>query len=62
MIKMQHGAKYNVTGVSVRNKGTRKRRNKEGFKLYTRRRNLTDFIDDYSKKSSSDNCPKPRKY
>lgn len=34
---------------------------KEGFKLYTRRRNLNDFIDDYSKKSSSDVCPNTRK-
>ena len=36
-------------------------KDKEGFKLYTRRRNLNDFIDDYSKKSSSTDSPKPRK-
>lgn len=34
---------------------------KEGLKLYIRRRNLYDFIDDYSQKSSSDNAQKPRK-
>lgn len=36
-------------------------KNKEGFLLYTRKRNLNDFIDDYSKKSSSDGCLNPRK-
>ncbi|MBO6269857.1 MAG: hypothetical protein J6N19_12040, partial [Clostridium sp.] len=36
-------------------------KDKEGFDLYIRRRNLNSFIDDYSKKSSSDGCPKPRK-
>ena len=36
-------------------------KDKQGFKLYTRRRNLADFIDDYSKKSSSDDCPMHRK-
>ena len=34
---------------------------KEGFQLYTRRRNLRAFIDDYSKKSSLDNSQNPRK-
>ena len=37
-------------------------KDKEGFKLYTRRRNLTAFIDDYSKKSSMGGCAKPCKY
>lgn len=36
-------------------------KDKEGFNLYIRRRNLNSFIDDYSKKSSSDGCQKPRK-
>ena len=36
-------------------------KDKEGFDLYIRRRNLNSFIDDYSKKSSSDGCTKPRK-
>lgn len=36
-------------------------KNKEGFDLYIRRRNLNSFIDDYSRKPSSDGCPKPRK-
>lgn len=36
-------------------------KDKEGFNLYIRRRNLNSFFDDYSKKSSSDGCPKPRK-
>ena len=36
-------------------------KDKEGFKLYTRRRNLNDFTDDYSQKSSSDSRQKPPK-
>jgi hypothetical protein len=35
-------------------------KDKEGFDLYIRRRNLSAFIDDYSKKSSSDGSTKPR--
>ncbi len=34
---------------------------KTGFLLYTRRRNLNRFIDDYNQKSSSIECPKPCK-
>ncbi|RHV36754.1 hypothetical protein DXB59_07650 [Ruminococcus sp. OM05-10BH] len=36
-------------------------KNKEGFTLYIRRRNLNHFIDAYSKKSSSDCHSKPHK-
>ena len=35
---------------------------KKGFKLYTRRRNLNTFIDDFSKKSSIDDSAKAYKY
>ena len=35
---------------------------KRGFKLYTRRRNLRRFIDDFSKKSSSTHCSNPDIY
>ncbi len=34
-------------------------KDKEGFDLYIRRRNLNSFIDDYFQESSSDDCPKP---
>ena len=37
-------------------------RDKRGFKLYTRRRNLRRFIDDFSKKSSSTLCSNPDIY
>jgi len=36
-------------------------KDKEAFDLYIRRRNLNDYIDDYSKKSSSGDCRKPLK-
>lgn len=36
-------------------------KDKDGFDLYIRRRNLNNFIDGYSKKSSSDISSKPRK-
>lgn len=36
-------------------------KDKEGFDLYIRRRNLKYFVDTYSKKSSSSNCAKPHK-
>ena len=35
---------------------------KRGFKLYTRRRNLRRFIDDFSQKSSASLCSKPHIY
>lgn len=44
---------------NIRSNG--KIKEKVGFQLYTRRRNLKSFIDDYSQKSSPDGCPKPRK-
>ena len=36
-------------------------KDKKGFDLYIRRRNLKAFIDDYSKKSSTDGCQNPHK-
>ena len=36
-------------------------KDKEGFDLYIRKRNLNSFIDDYSKKSSQDICSNPCK-